>query len=201
MESFNDYSLWNALKQGDKDALSTLYFHFYNHLYEYGYRLCQDEHLVKDKIQDLFVKLWVKRDTLAQEVNVQSYLLGSLRNSLNEQYRTETNRGKIIQLYKNTLENEFSLEFELIKLEQETINVNKLHEALSLLTPKQREVIYLRYFEEVSYEEIAKVMDIQTKAVYKLSARALERLKEIMNVSDQDLLMTLILLQISSLKR
>jgi RNA polymerase sigma factor (sigma-70 family) len=61
------------------------------------------------------------------------------------------------------------------------------------LTPRQREVIYLRFFEELSYEEIAGMLDISVKGAYKLSYRALDALKELLKISKKDLLLLLMM--------
>jgi RNA polymerase sigma factor (sigma-70 family) len=58
---------------------------------------------------------------------------------------------------------------------------------MNSLSARQKEVIYLRYFEELSYDEIASIMHISVKATYKLSARALDSLRQILNVSNASL--------------
>ena len=54
---------------------------------------------------------------------------------------------------------------------------HKIQTALNKLTPKQQEVIFLKYYQHLSYAEISVILEIETKAVYKLMARALDALK------------------------
>jgi RNA polymerase sigma factor (sigma-70 family) len=54
----------------------------------------------------------------------------------------------------------------------------KLEKALDNLTNRQREAVFLRFFEELTYEEVARLMQITIKALYKIIARALENLRE-----------------------
>ncbi|MNY66103.1 RNA polymerase sigma factor [compost metagenome] len=53
----------------------------------------------------------------------------------------------------------------------------KIGQALQKLTDRQREVIYLRYYEEFSYPEIAEIMGLTLKGTYKLMGRAIETLR------------------------
>jgi RNA polymerase sigma factor (sigma-70 family) len=66
-----------------------------------------------------------------------------------------------------------------------------LQQALNTLTPRQREAIFLRFYEELSYEEIAGVLDISTKATYKIVARALLQLKRSLSIPMVSLLLLL----------
>ena len=81
----------------------------------------------------------------------------------------------------------FSVESEFIKKETHSSQAQQLLQALNQLTPRQKEVIFLRYFEELEYEEIAAIMDITVKATYKLTARGLEALRQILGVSGSSL--------------
>jgi RNA polymerase sigma factor (sigma-70 family) len=90
----------------------------------------------------------------------------------------------------------FSVESDYIKKETSSVQNQKLTDALNLLTPRQKEVIYLRYFQELEYAEIAGIMEITVKGVYKLTARGLETLRQILNISDTLLSGILILLSI-----
>jgi len=80
------------------------------------------------------------------------------------------------------------------------VQTQKLIDALNQLTPRQKEVIYLRYFEELDYEEIATIMDITIKATYKLRARGLDILRQIMNSSNSSLVVLLALARIELLQ-
>lgn len=77
---------------------------------------------------------------------------------------------------------EFSEEDRLINEHVHTQHIEKLNESLAQLTPKQKESIYLKFYEGLSYTEIAEVMDVETKAIYKLVARAIEGLKSCFQV-------------------
>lgn len=179
----DDPVLWQSFKEGDKDSFQAIYFQHFAHLYEYGLRLASDRELVKDCIQDLFVKLWNNKSNLGRVTAIRSYLLVSLRTTVYNklQQRNRIVSGEINDTY--LFEMVFSAESDLIKKETRSAQTKTLIEALNQLTPRQKEVIYLRYFEELDYEEIAAIMGITIKATYKLSARGLEALRIALGVS------------------
>jgi len=75
---------------------------------------------------------------------------------------------------------EFNAESIHIQKDEARVQSQKIRLALEQLTGRQKEIIYLKYFEELDYEEISGLMNISVKGAYKLSARALEALKVIL---------------------
>lgn len=191
----DDPGLWQSFKEGDRDSFETIYFHHFDHLYEYGMRLAADGELVKDCIHDLFVKLWNNKSNLADVTAVRSYLLVSLRTTI---YNKLQQSSRIVATeIEDTCPFEmiFSVESEFIKKETRSVQAQQLVEALNRLTPRQKEVIYLRYFEELEYEDIARIMNITVKGTYKLTARGLETLRQILNISGSSLIALLMLVK------
>jgi RNA polymerase sigma factor (sigma-70 family) len=189
----DDHALWQSFKEGNKDSFQTIYFSYFNHLYEYGMRLAGDKEKVKDCIHDLFVKLWNNKSNLSDITAIRPYLLVSLRTTLFNKLQKESRVVPTEINEHHPFEMVFSVESDFIKKETRSGQVQKLIEALNQLTPRQKEVIYLRYFEEMEYEEIAAMMNITVKATYKLTARGLETLRHVMNISNSSLLLLLTL--------
>jgi RNA polymerase sigma factor (sigma-70 family) len=185
----NDYPLWQSFKEGDRTSFQTIYFSNFKNLSEYGMRIIGDKELVKDCIHDLFVKLWNNKSNLGNVNVIRSYLLVSLRATLFNKIQ-QNSRISISEFNgEHPFEMVFSVESDFITKETSSIQTQKLLDALNELTPRQKEVIYLRYFEEMEYEEIAAIMEITVKATYKLAARGLETLRQIMAISSASLLL------------
>ena len=179
----DDIHLWKAFRQGDRDSFAKIYHRYFHNLFEYGARIMEDRELVKDCIQDLFIKLWTNRLNLGNVENVRAYLLVSLRGTIYNRIQKNTkHRSQEIQENQN-FELVFSVENELIRREHLNSQAKELLKSINLLTTRQKEFIYLRYFEDLNYDEIASIMSISTKATYKLSARSLEGLREIYTLS------------------
>lgn len=184
---------WNDFLEGDRIAFEQLYLILMPSLYEYGMRKVKDENYVKDSIQDIFIKFWENRNKLRTISNPKHYLLVSLKNSLlNVQLRD----GKLSSISEN---DDFLLthdiESKYIADEEDKINAFKLIQALEQLTGKQREIIFLRYFEELSYEEISEMTNISIKSLYKLNNRAMASLKEILGLPKHNLLLILYMIK------
>lgn len=184
---------WNDFLEGDRQAFEQIYRMLLPSLYEYGMRRVKDEDYVKDSIQDVFIKFWENRSKLRSISNPKHYLLVALKNSLlNVQLRD----GRLSSFGE---EDDFILTYDVeskyIAAEEQRVNAAKLIQALDQLTPKQKEVIFLRYFEELSYEEISVLTNISVKSLYKLNNRAMGILKEILGMPKQHLLAILYLLK------
>src|SRR5688572_10978871 len=184
----NDFTLWQSFKSGDRTSFQTIYFSHFKNLSEYGMRIIGDKELVQDCVHDLFVKLWNNKANLGNVTVIRSYLLVSLRTTLFNKIK-QNNRISVSEFNDgHPFEMVFSVESDFITKETASIQTQKLLDALNELTPRQKEVIYLRYFEEMDYEEIAAIMDVTVKAIYKLTARGMETLRQIMVISNGSLL-------------
>ncbi|MBO9633437.1 MAG: sigma-70 family RNA polymerase sigma factor [Chitinophagaceae bacterium] len=190
-EPTTDSALWRSFKEGDKEAFRQLYHQHFNNLYEYGCRLCMDTELVRDAIHDLFVKIWNSRPNLGDVAAVRSYLLVSLRGTIYNRLQREARIVPGADPDDHPFEMVFSVESEYIRRETISIQTRQLLDAMNQLSPRQKEVIWLRYMEELDYEEIAAIMGITVKSTYKLSARGLETLRDLMNIAPATLILLL----------
>lgn len=157
--------LWRKIREGDKEALFVLYDDMYFHLVRYGLSVYADSELVKDCIGQLFLKLWDRHATLNEVGNVQSYLFTSLRRLIVDYLHAE-NRVGASALSIHAEGEEASYEEIIIAREKdEELKVN-LHNALKALSPKQVELIRLKFFENLSYKEIAHLNSQSVKTSY-----------------------------------
>lgn len=188
MEALNEIKLgrdgdiWERFRSGDKEALSSVYFQYFSSLFQYGVRLKNDEDFVKDCIQDLFIQLFRAGKNLGLTDHIQSYLFKALKNKLykelNRQKRMEKEQEKMYQL---AFHASFVPEEEEALLSGDTRQYQELLVALKNLNSRQREVIYLRYESEMSYEQIADVMQIKPESARKLMFRAIQSLRQVLD--------------------
>jgi RNA polymerase sigma factor (sigma-70 family) len=173
----NQY-LWLHFLEGDKNALSEIFLKFHDDLFRYGVKLAGDENLVKDSIQDLFLKLWKNRTNLKPVENLKPYLFKSLRNHIIDSLE--------LRKYTVSIENDFEHSFEVVySTEDFLINSQvtkdtrkQIIDALNQLMPRQREAIYLRYFEELDFDTIATVMDMNVQSARNVLHRGISALRE-----------------------
>ncbi len=172
----NDEALWDAFRAGEKAALDVVYQENVKPLYNYGFKLTQDKNLVEDSIQDIFVELWERRKRLGPTDSIRFYLFKVLRRTL-LRYQAQNQRQSASPAFLENLLSEDSFEVQLI-VEQSAARTNSmLQKALDRLSGRQREVIFLRFYDELTFEEIADTMEIEVKSVYKLTYKALDSLK------------------------
>lgn len=171
-------NLWVEFKRGSQEAYRELYDHFFELLFRYGRKITPDRALVKDAIQDLFVELWKSRETLGTPASPRHYLLKALRGKLARSIR----QGYRV-LYLQDLKGEYyreiidSYETELVRLQLSEEQKRSLVEALQQLTNRQREVIFLHFYQDLGYEEIAGIMGIGIDSLYNLVSKAIDRLR------------------------
>lgn len=171
----------NLMSYGDFQNYESFYAQVYQQmfhsLYSYGMQICGNKDLVKDCVQDLFSELW-KNQRLTRIRSVKPYLLKCIKRKIQRAL------GKGRQLYvEGGFEFEISHEVKIIRNQQNDRQQRKLSRALKSLTNRQREAIYLKFYDNLSYEEVAEVLNTKTKASYKLIYRALSSLKLAMKTS------------------
>lgn len=178
--STSSESLWVRFCKGDQEALNMIYNAHIDNLYHYGMHFCRDAERVKDCLQDLFQCLWLDREQLNSDVrNIRSYLITSLRRRLLRSLEKSRRN--------STEELRESFDFELIPPTEDTIiqnenyheRVKRLHEGIAMLSRRQREAIYLRFYQNLSYDEIAKLMMMKVESVYNLISKAVGLLKDL----------------------
>ncbi|NLR89603.1 MULTISPECIES: RNA polymerase sigma factor [Flammeovirga] len=178
-----DLQYWKSLKEeDDAQALKYFYDQYIKLLYKYGYHFCQDAALVEDCVQDLFLRLWEKRSTLGETNNVKLYLMVSLKRSIYEKVKkgSKTSTSEEVE---DTFDITFTMEESMISSETDQINKEKLLKTLETLSGRQKEVIYLRFYNGFSPEEVSEVMNISNQSVRNLQASALKKMRSNMGDS------------------
>ena len=167
---------WAAFREGDRDAYGCIYRQFYPRLYNYGRQFTPDTAVVEDAIQEVFTWCWTHRSKLGEVREFRSYLFVAFRHGL---LRAMREGGAAPAGWEQ--EADFRLEpaadQRMMDDERERIQREHLRAALERLTGRQKEAVFFRFYEGMSYEEIAGVLDISVKGAYKIVARALAALR------------------------
>jgi RNA polymerase sigma factor (sigma-70 family) len=169
--------IWSSFKKGDWEAYTHLYDFYYRPLNNYGYKFTRDVSLIEDSIHDLFVKLWTSRENLGEPASIKNYLYKALRNILIRKIKTAS-RFSIFDSDVHAYPFEISFDDVLIQNEEERMMKETIQAVLNNLPSRQKEIVYLRFYEGLSYEEVAEVMAIDISSVYKLWYKTIENLKD-----------------------
>jgi RNA polymerase sigma factor (sigma-70 family) len=160
----NDLTTWQAFLKGDIKAFDRLMSNHYRGLFQYGAKFSSDFNFVKDAIQDLFLYLWENRTKLAQEVSVKVYLMASLRRRM---HRCKNNDLLDVTILDESrlFDFEFSVETDFIERETTFRLSQQIKNVVALLPKRQKEIIYLRFYQNLDREQIAEVLNVTPQTV------------------------------------
>ncbi|MBA4850187.1 RNA polymerase sigma factor [Emticicia sp. BO119] len=175
-----DSQLWQQLKNGSELALGKLLRKYFNTLQNYGYKFIKNEDFVKDCVQEVFVEIWSRRNTIAQPESVKAYLLSSVRKKiLRESVRQKINQeSEIINIENDLNFAELSPELQVIEQENTQETIKKIAALLNSLPKRQREAIYLKYYQNLERDEIAQIMGINAQSVSNLLQVGFQTIRE-----------------------
>ncbi|MBC9931860.1 RNA polymerase sigma factor [Chitinophaga qingshengii] len=184
----NEETLWKDVIAGDQQAFSVLYEASADMLYAYALRYFSDREMIMDCIHDLFTDLYIQRRNLARKVNLRFYLLVSFRRRLNAALKKKSRFS--FQEDMARAENYFRLTFEandvqshMIAQEEQQTALNRLAAEMNKLPARQKEILYLKYNCELSYEEVAELMEISVPTCRTLAYRGIRQLRQEMPVN------------------
>ena len=171
------YDWWLQALEGDTHAFRRIHGELFGGLYDYALKLLQDSELADDAVQELFVKLWIKRGAIGTLRKVKPYFFTALRRQILNQLRNlQLRELRIGSLPRPDID--FSPEEIVVRNEEYLSLQNKIAALLNELPKRQKEVIYLHYFEEMDYAQIAEVMGIHYQSVLNLTQKALQKLRQ-----------------------
>lgn len=172
-----DQQIWDQFRSGDDDAYSFIYEEYAEKMFSYGIQFSSDRELIKDCVQDVFVKLYTNRHKLNATRNIKFYLFVVLKNNLYNHFRKTVIFNPIIPDI-DISDIEISPELQLLNKEEDFLQKERLQKLLDLLSPRQQEVLYYRFIEELSFEEIEELMQINYQSIQNLIHRSFKKIRE-----------------------
>jgi len=154
-----------------------LFERYYQVLFQYGIKVCRDTELVNDSLQDLFIEIWQQRQP-APLLSIQAYLIKAIR------YKLIRAAKKSQRIQSDPVDTPFEMSHEhfLIQSEQDNANVAALIQQLNQRSPRQREIIFLRYYQHLSYREICEIMHIEYQVARNQLSMALKKLRTLVKL-------------------
>ncbi len=171
--------LWQSLIQGEASALEALYREHGEALIRYGKQFAEMDR-VKDAVHDLFVRLWEKHATLNPAANPRPYLLIALRNDLLRANKKASKTGELSEAPEDEAP---SIESELVNVELTVAKSATLAAAVGQLSERERELIELRFTQNLDYEDIVEVTGISYQSARNTLARAIGKLRKSLGIT------------------
>ncbi len=168
--------LWQGIAEGKEEPYKFIFEYYYVRLLRFGLGMCFDKALVKDCIQEVFLHIWNRRERIPQINNHSAYLMQVLKRKISKAIKQQRRQ------YGQAETDQSILSYESLLIEQQEAAAQKkqLKKAFEQLSPRQREIIELRFLKGLSYEEIATQSDVRKRTIYNQVHAALKVLKKSM---------------------
>jgi RNA polymerase sigma factor (sigma-70 family) len=174
-----DLDLIKRLQEGDEAALASLMRMYYDNLYHYASRFTKDKELIKDCIQEVFISLWQRRESIGGIISPKYYLLRAIKNKTLKALHKNLSEISSPGFEEYEFLYEFSIEKIIIERQISEEKARKLRTTLSLLSKRQQEIIYLKYYQYLDQGQIADLMNISRQSVYNLLHEAIQKLRSL----------------------
>jgi len=168
-----DILLWESFRGGDREAFAELFRNHYEQLFRYGTKFTANAGLLEDCIQELFIELWQTKNR-TPVVSVRAYLLKSLKYKLLKEHRK--NR-VVAPVTDGDADFQWSHESLMIAGEEDREKTQRVIHALTGLTARQKEIVYLKFYQNLSYDEISEIMNINYQVARNLLHQAIKSLR------------------------
>ena len=169
----NSEQLIPLLLSGDEATFEKVYKHFIRPLHLYAISILRDEDTAKGMVQNVFMRLWERKERLNFSGSIKAYLYGAVYNeclnNLRHQKVKVNHQQHVLYMTKDKVDE--SAGMELLDLKE------KLQQALNDLPEKCRTVFQLSRFEDLKYQEIADELGISIKTVENQMGKALRILR------------------------
>lgn len=181
--------LWEMMKAGDQKSFSKIFKFYYPKLYSYGVKLVPFPDFVRDQMQELFINIWQTKDGLGKVSNLKAYLFISLRRRLFASKNTKPSAAPIDSISEKDSKALIFEPNEFIDKEFISNNIKeKLIKNLNSLPVGQREIIFLRFYHQLTYKEIAEIINIKEQSVKNNMPKILQKLSAgITDISKEDI--------------
>lgn len=163
-------------QNGEKKAFGEIYNLFLRRIYRFAYFLVGSRELAEDVTQNTFLKAWKALATFCPEKGtIQGFLFSIARNLVTD-YRRKKKEVLLDPDYMENICSAQDLEEEMATKEDKKVVLK----ALSRLDSLERQIIVLRYFEEMSFTQISQVVGMQEGALRVRVHRVLKKLRKIL---------------------
>lgn len=170
----NEANLLALVAIGNQRAFTELFDSYYKQLGEYVYKLTESIEVTEEIVQDVFIKIWLKREMLVDLDNFSYYLFILSKNqTLNHLRKKANDKVRQLEWLKQFEEESYIMNDDSI-IEEYRVLIDK---AIEKLPPQQKKVYKMSREERLKQEEIAKILNISPETVKKHIKLALRSIK------------------------
>ncbi len=173
-DSNRQRSLILLVARGNQQAFKELFDIFHPLIFHFSKRYLRSEYLAEEAVQDIFLKIWIKRESLVYVEDFSAWLFRLSRNYLLNVLKKASRENRIKDEIKLTLDEKDEESDQLLGQNEDIALLGKI---MSMLPPQRQEVFRLCRFEEKSYDEVARVLGISKSTVNDHMVKAMKFVK------------------------
>lgn len=177
IDSSTEKEIFSLLQKGNTYAYELIFRRYYVSLCGFATRFVEQPETSEGIVQDIFLKLWEKRGTLAIDTSLKSYLFRAVYNScVNHLAHTKIKNRYLSAVRESIAKNEHAGDPVLDSLTYKELD-NKITEAIETLPADCKRIFKMSRFDGMKYAEIAENLQISVKTVETQISRALQKLR------------------------
>ncbi|HLO03904.1 MAG TPA: sigma-70 family RNA polymerase sigma factor [Symbiobacteriaceae bacterium] len=158
------------------ETLEDLVVHHQEPLFAFLYRMCGETNLAEELMQETFVRAFEAAKRYRPEAAIRTWLFSIAANLVRDRWRRRARRGEDLPLDDLVIASPATAEEDALRL----ISYEAVRSALPLLPVEQRTALILRYYHDLSYDEIAHVLACPIGTVRSRIHNGLARLKRLL---------------------
>jgi RNA polymerase sigma-70 factor (ECF subfamily) len=174
----DDDALWNRVRQGDADALAALFRRHASVIYNYCFRRLGDWSAAEDMVSMVFLEAWRRRDATVEPGKVLPWLYGIATNVVRNRRRSERRYAAALRRLSPDLPASDPAEDVASRADDER-EMKRLLARVAELSQRERDVLALCVWSELSYEDAAAALGLPVGTVRSRLSRARNRLREL----------------------
>ncbi len=169
----NDNHFIRLIKNGDKVAFDTVYLNHFKRLHQYATNFIKNQDDAEEIVQNVFCRIWEKRNQLDVNGYLKSFLYRSIRNECLNHLKHENVKSTFTVHHNQTAINEQDLSKEILAIELG----KQIHIAINELPPQCKLIFQMSRFEQLKYNQIAEELNLSVKTVENQMGKALRTLR------------------------
>jgi RNA polymerase sigma-70 factor (ECF subfamily) len=166
---------FDPIRKGDRKAFEQVFRAYYAALVRFALEILKDQDAAEDRVQEVFVKLWERREKIEIQTSLKAYLYMAVKNHCLNKLKTEART----QWMDDEQESEIHSGLAATDARVQTkLMASHIDQAIEMLPPRCALIFKMSRFEEKSYKEIAEALDLSVKTVEHQMGKALFLLRK-----------------------
>jgi RNA polymerase sigma-70 factor (ECF subfamily) len=172
---FSDSDIWSRIRSGDERSFGQAFKTYAGDLVRYATTILKNSDDAEDIVQQLFVNLWNKKETIDVSASLKSYLYKAVYNSSLNRIRQETVKESYATHAGRSSDQYAPDAAQQVAVKEVSREIEK---AISELPEQCRLIFRMSRFEQLKYQQIADQLELSVKTVENQMGKALKHMRE-----------------------